>query len=76
MEYGILAIVLAFDLMIVKWKFEHNRYADAIVDVTCLAVLSWFMGGSLGGEIVATIAAFIISIYLLIYPPKFTQAFS
>ena len=73
MEYLVLAIILAFDLMIVKWKFEHERYADALLDITCLVILNMTFGGSLGGELMGTIAAFIISIYLLIFPPKLGQ---
>lgn len=70
MEYIILAVILAFDLLIVKWKFEHARYADAILDISLLICINIFLGGSLGGEIVGTIAAFIISLYLLAFPPK------
>ena len=69
-EFGILAVATAFDLLIIKWKFERQRYADAIFDIMCVVALSSFMGGTLGGEIVAVIAALIISIYLIFYPPQ------
>jgi len=70
MEYVVMAVILAFDLLIVKWKFEHKRYADATLDLTLLIIINMVMGGSLGGEIVGTIAACIISLYLLAFPPK------
>ena len=71
MELFILGSALAFSVLILKWKFEHKRYADFTMDLSMLIALSYFMGGSIEGELVAIIAQTIISFYLLAFPPKF-----
>ena len=73
MMYIALAIILAFDLLIVKWKFEHQRYADAIMDVSLLVIINYVLGGTLGGEIISAVAAMIISLYLLKFPPDYNK---
>lgn len=70
MEYLIIGIATAFNLIVLKWKFEKKRYEDMLLDVMALGALSWMFGGTLGGMIVAMIASAIISFYLFLYPPK------
>jgi hypothetical protein len=71
MEAVIIAIAAAFNLLIIKWKVEHHRYQDAILDTILLVILSSVFANSLGGMIIATISSFMISIYLLFSPPTF-----
>ena len=71
MEAIIIAIAAAFNMLIIKWKVEHGRYEDAILDTAILVILSTVFANSLGGMIIATISSFIVSIYLLFSPPKF-----
>ena len=71
MEFLIIAVATFFNFMILKWKFEHERYADLAFDITCLVCISWLFGGTLGGMTIAMISSALISIYLIPYPPKF-----
>ena len=74
MLYLVIAIIIAFDLLVIKWKFEHQRYADAILDIILFYITNQIFGGSLGGELIASMGAFIISVYLLAYPPNLGAA--
>ena len=73
MEAVIIAIAAAFNMLIIKWKLEHGRYQDAVLDITILVILSALFASTLGGMIIATISSFIASIYLLFSPPKFLK---
>lgn len=70
MEFAVIGIAVAFNFLIIKHKFEKQRYADGTLDVILLAVISLLFAGSFGGLVVATIASAIISLFLLFYPPK------
>jgi len=66
----IMGCALAFNLLVIKWKFEHSRNSDAFLDLGLLALIAMFFSGSKEGLMIGTIASAIISIYLLRYPPK------
>lgn len=70
MELAIIGIVVAFNCLIIYAKVIAKRYLDAGLDFTLLAILSVVFGGSYAGLVVATIASAIISLALLIFPPK------
>ena len=70
MEYLIMGIAAAFNLLIVYWKVSHNRVGDGVLDAIALVILSSIFGGTLGGMLVATVASAIVSLVLLINPPK------
>ena len=74
MEFLIIALATAFNLIVIKWKLEKKRYEDAILDGMTLLALASVFGGTMGGMIIATITSFVISLYLLISPPKFTTS--
>ena len=76
MEFILVAIAVAFNLMVIKWKFEKLRYADASMDAACLFIVTTVFSGTYGSLVVGTIASAIISVYLYIFPPKFTRNFS
>ena len=65
----IMGIATAFNIIIIMWKFQHDRTTDAIFDAVLLVLLGWVFGGSLGGLAIATIASAIISLYLMVNPP-------
>jgi len=70
MEFIIIGVAVAFNFLVIKYKFEKKRYADAILDVSLLAIVSFLFAGSFGGLVVATVASAIISILLYFFPPK------
>ena len=75
MEFIFVAIAVAFNLMVIKWKYEKARYADATLDAVCLFIVTTVFSGTYGSLVVGTIASAIISVYLYIFPPKFTKDF-
>lgn len=66
----ILGLALFFNIAVIKLKLERERYADATLDGVVLVGLAWFMGGTLNGMILATVASAMFSIYLWISPPQ------
>lgn len=73
MEFLIIGIVSALNLIIIKMKFERNRYQDGLFDLTLMALLAFLFSGSYGGMVVAMVGSLAISFYLLVSPPKFTS---
>ena len=69
MELLIIGIATAFNFMIIKWKLEKHRFADAVVDVAVLLIVGFIFGGTLGGMTIAMVASAIVSLYLLWSPP-------
>jgi phosphoglycerol transferase MdoB-like AlkP superfamily enzyme len=70
MEFLILGIVVAFNMIVIYVKIRAKRFLDALLDFLMLLILSLVFGGTYSGLVVATVASFIISIYLFINPPK------
>jgi hypothetical protein len=71
MEFLIIGMATAMNVLIIKWKVEKKRYEDAIFDGAVLIGLSLVFSGTYGGLVVATIASAIISLFLIASPPKF-----
>ena len=71
MEYLIIGIAVAFNILIIKTKLGRKRYEDAALDTAVLVGLSIVFGGSFAGLVASTIASAIVSIFFLISPPKF-----
>ena len=65
----IIGITTAVNIIIIKWKFEHNRHADAALDGTLLVLLAIVFGRTIAGLQIATVTSVIISFYLLLSPP-------
>jgi hypothetical protein len=70
-EFLVIGIVTALNLIFIKMKFEKKRYEDGIFDLGILALLTVVFGGSFGGLVVGTVTSLVISIYLYSSPPKF-----
>lgn len=73
MEFIVIGIISAFNLIIIKVKVSKGRYADACLDILAMLILAGMFGGTMGGMIIAMVASLIISIYLLKYPPGFSN---
>jgi predicted PurR-regulated permease PerM len=73
MEYLIIGIVSAFNMLVIKFKLDRKRYEDAMFDTALMFLLSYLFSGSYGGMVVAMVASLVISIYLFISPPTFTN---
>ena len=71
MEFLLIGLATAFNLLIIKHKLERHRYEDGIFDLAILCILTLVFSGSYGGLVVATISSAIISLYFLASPPKF-----
>jgi hypothetical protein len=70
MEFLVIGCAVAFNFLVIKVKFEKKRFADGVLDVLLLAIITFLFSGSFGGLVVATVASAIISLFLLAFPPK------
>lgn len=70
-----LGLLLTTDLLFVKFKWNSQGALPAIIDISLLVLINSILGGTIMGEIIGTIAAFLISIYLWFYPPKLMLVF-
>ena len=58
------------NLFAVKYKIEHRRFGDALLDGGALVALSLLFGHTAHGMAVAMVASMCVSIALLFYPPR------
>lgn len=73
MEIFAVMIATALNFILLKYKFEHEKYIDLVLDVITLIILSKLFGGTLGGMVIAMGAGAMISVYLLMFPPAFLK---
>lgn len=66
----IMGIVSAFNLLIIKWKFEHGRTLDGVLDLASFVVICYLFSASTEALFVGMVASMVVSVYLLISPPK------
>jgi len=66
----IAGIATFMNIWAVKWKIENERYADAGLDGLVLIGLGWLFAGTVSGLAIATIASALMSITLLVSPPR------
>ena len=71
MEFIIIGLVTAVNIILIKMKFERGRTEDAIFDALILVAITVVFGGSFGGLVVGTISSMFISLYLFASPPTF-----
>lgn len=71
MEFLIIGIVSALNLIVIVHKFRKGRTEDGIFDSALFALMAIMFSGSYGGMVVAMISSLIISIYLWTSPPMF-----
>jgi hypothetical protein len=73
-EFLIIGIVSALNLIVIVHKFRKGRVEDGIFDSVLFALMAMIFSGSYGGMVVAMISSLIISIYLWTSPPKFFKS--
>ena len=71
MEFLIIGIAVALNIIFIKMKFDRKRIEDGIFDTILLVVITMVFGGSYAGLVVGTIASMFISLYLFANPPTF-----
>ncbi len=69
MEYLIIGLAVAFNLIVVIWKFTHKRIFDGLIDATLLVAVATVFSGGLGTLIIGTVGSAVTSIYLLLVNP-------
>ena len=69
-EILVISIATAVNFLILKWKFEHRRYADLVFDLATLLALASLFGGTLGGMVITMVSGALVSFFLLLRPPK------
>lgn len=70
MEFIIIGVVTAFNLLVIIKKITLRRFEDATLDSLLFIFVAILFSGSYAGMVVAMIASLIISIYLFKNPPK------
>ena len=75
MEFLIIGIVSALNLIIIVHKFKKKRIEDGIFDTGLFITLATLFSGSYAGMVVAMVSSLIVSIYLWSSPPKFFRSF-
>lgn len=70
LEFIVIGCAVFFNIAVIKWKYDKARYADALLDFVCLVSVSILFSGSYAALVVGTIASALVSIYLLVSPPK------
>jgi len=71
MEAIIMGLAVAFNLMVIKYKIEHKRFSDGIMDLSMLILIGIFFSSSTEALMIGTMASAFISIFLYFNPPKF-----
>ncbi len=70
MEFILIGLAVAANIIFVLFKYERKRYADATLDLILLVVVAMLFSSSYGALVVGTIASLVISIYLYANPPN------
>lgn len=76
MQFILIGIVSALNLIIIVHKFKKGRTEDGIFDSILFALMASLFAGSYAGMVVSMVASLVISIYLWASPPKFFKAFT
>ena len=61
----IVGLAIGFNFVILKWKYDHGRHNDLIMDVAVLGILSYLFGGTGEGLAAAMVGGMLVSLYLL-----------
>ena len=67
----IAGIATAFNFIIIIWKFNNGRTIDGTLDLGGFIAISTLFSGTMSGMAAGMVASAILSLYLLISPPKF-----
>jgi uncharacterized membrane protein len=69
-----IGLATAFNFIVILKKLGWKRYADVLFDISFLIAMIVLFSASFNALVVGTIASALVSIYLLIFPPKFIKA--
>jgi tetrahydromethanopterin S-methyltransferase subunit F len=75
MEFIIIGIVTALNLIIILKKVSLGRYEDAVIDTSLFIFVVAIFSGTYSGMVVGMIASMVVSIYLYKNPPNYFQGF-
>lgn len=73
MEFLLIGIISALNLIVIIHKFKKNRVEDGVFDVTLFGILVILFNGSYSGMVVGMVASLVVSTYLWVFPPTFFQ---
>ena len=76
MEFILIGIVSALNLIIIIHKLKKSRVEDAVFDAILMFTMMGISNGSYGAMVVSMIASLVISIYLWASPPMFFRTFA
>lgn len=71
MEILVISLAVACNVLSVVWKMRHNRVEDGVLDVVVFIAISSLFTGTISGMTVAVVVSAVISIYSLLFPPRF-----
>ena len=74
MEFLLIGIVSALNLIVIIQKFKRGRIENGIFDTVLFTLLSLMFSGSYGGMVIAMTSSLMISIYLWFSPPEFFKS--
>ena len=73
---GIVSLAVVLNLIVIVYKFQHQRWSDLITDLLALTFVSIMMTGSTTGATIGFISSAMFSIFLLFYRPDYTKTLS
>jgi hypothetical protein len=66
----LIALSVAFNLLIVLRKFQHGQILNAFVDGLLLILVAMFFSVSTEALIIGSVGSLVVSIYLIFFPFK------
>lgn len=69
----VIGMAVFFNIAIIIFKLNRNRVPEAVLDGILLAGVMYLFKGSFNALVVGTVASALVSIYLLIFRPKFIE---
>ena len=61
----VVGLAIGFNFIILKWKYDRERYNDLVMDIGVLLILSYLFGGTILGMAAAMVGGMLVSLYLL-----------
>jgi len=73
-EILIIGFAIAFNFIILRYKYTKQRYNDLAMDVIVIVILAILFGGTILGLAAAAVGGVLVSIYLLFSKPVGTPS--
>lgn len=68
-----IGLAVAFNFVVIIRKYRLQRYCDALLDMTILAIICFLFSGTFSALTTGTIASAFVSIYLYFNPVTLAQ---